>query len=168
MPSNDELSQGARANAAGRAYEEILAPLFQQYGYEVLKWSTWRDRGLPLEESGKVAIKQFPYTTIYDRPGHTEWLLVNNDRGLVLRLEVKSQRKKGSVDEKLPYTYLNSLAYPENKVILLVDGAGFREGSIPWLKRMVEERWLQDEYGYKDIQVLNLSEFIAVFIAELS
>lgn len=168
MPSNDELTQGARANAAGKAYEDILAPLFQTYGYEVLLWSKWRDRGVPIEESGKVAIKQFPYTSIYGHCGRTEWLLVNNDRGTVVRVEVKSQRGMGSVDEKIPYMYLNAVfAYPEDDIILLVDGAGFRKAR-PWLENAVESRWLLDEDSPKDIQLFTLSEFLDYFITYLS
>ena len=168
MPSNEELTQGQRANAAGRAYENILAPLFETYGYQVMRWSQWKRLDLPLEQSGKVAIKQFPFTTIYNRSGHTEWLLVNNDKDFIVRVEVKSQRGSGSVDEKIPYMYLNSImSYPEDDIILLVDGVGF-DRALPWLKNAVETRWLQDIYGEKNIQVMNLTEFMDYFITNLS
>ena len=169
MPSNEELSQGAKANYAGKAYENMLRPLFTTYGYEISNWAPWRDRHVPLEESGKIAIHQFPYKTMYGGDGHTEWLLVNNAKNIILRLEVKTQRSSGSVDEKFPYTYINSLiGYPEKDVILLVDGVGFRDGAVPWLKNAVETRWLQDMYGEKNIKVLSYTEFVDYFIKHLS
>lgn len=167
-PSNDELSQGARANVAGKAYEDLLITLFQNYGFEVVKWSVWKRRGIPIEQSGRVAIQQFPYTTIYNHTGKTEWLIVNNDKNLVVRVEIKSQRSAGSVDEKLPYTYLNAIAYPEDEVVLLVEGDGFKPGARAWLKNAVETRWLIPDGSKKHIQMMNLSEFIQHFIAVLS
>ena len=101
--SNEEMSQGQRANVAGKAYEDILIGLFENYGFEVMRWAEWRDLGIELEDSGKVAIKQFPYRSIYNHRGQTEWVIVNNYKDIILRVEIKSQRAAGSVDEKLPY-----------------------------------------------------------------
>lgn len=168
-PSNEELSQGARANVAGKAYEDILINLFQSYGYEVLKWSKWRDRGIPLEESGKVAIQQFPFKSIYEHNGKTEYLIVNNEKDLLVRVELKTQRAAGSKDECLPYLYLNSVyAYPENNVILLIEGDGFKPGAKKWLRNAVDTRWLLENDSEKDIKMFDLSGFIQYFIKYLS
>lgn len=167
--SNEELSQGARANVAGKAYEDILINLFEAYGYEVIKWAKWRDRGVDLDHSGKVAIQQFPYESVYHHNGKTEYLLVNNDRGQITRIELKTQRSAGSKDECLPYLYLNSVyAYPEDNVILLIEGDGFKPGAKVWLKDAVEGRWLLDEDDPKDIKMLDLSGFVQYFIVNLS
>ena len=168
-PSNDELSQGARANAAGQAYEQSLEPFFTGYGYDVMTWCQWRDKGFQPGKEGKLAIKRAPFHSIYDHDGNTEWLLINDNRDVKVRIEVKTQRGNGSVDEKIPYMYLNAaLCYPEDEVILLVEGDGFKPGMRPWLLNAIDTRWMIPEGSKKHIQMMRLGEFIPYFIAHLS
>lgn len=58
-----------------------------------------------------------------------------------IRIECKWQQAAGSVDEKLPYLYLNTIeAMPENSIMILIDGAGWKAGAIQWLKDAVKQK----------------------------
>lgn len=165
-PSYGEMSQGARANAAGQVYEKSLKPFFSGFGYTVMTYRQWQKAGSP---SGKYALKDAPFRSIYDHDGKTEWLLINDERGTRVRVEVKTQNATGSVDEKIPYTYITAATcYEENDVILLLEGDGFKPGVRPWLRKVIDERWLLPPDSKKNIQLMNWSEFTRYFMAELS
>lgn len=163
------LTQGARANVAGKVFEQTLKGAFEAYGFEIVNWAKWRDRHVPLEESGRIVIHEFPYHTIYNHRGTTEWLIVNNERGVICRVEVKTQRGSGSVDEKIPYMYLNgALAYPEDDIAFVVEGDGFKPGMRPWLRNAIDTRWCREPDDDRHIEMYTVGEFIAYFIENLA
>ena len=165
----EQISQGAAANKAGKAYEKLLRPVFEEYGYTIETYSKWKKAKRKYAETTKLALKNVPFPSIYNHTGRTEWLLVDKDRGTEVRVEVKTQRKSGSVDEKFPYMYLTAaICYPEDDVILLVEGNGFKKGARPWLQKAIDERWMLPEDSKKNITMMSLSEFIDWFIAENS
>jgi SepF-like predicted cell division protein (DUF552 family) len=60
---------------------------------------------------------------------------------LKTRIECKWQQTAGSVDEKLPYLYLNTIeAMPEDQIMIIIDGAGWKKGAVDWLRRAVNEK----------------------------
>jgi hypothetical protein len=78
-----------------------------------------------------------------------------------MRIECKWQQVAGSVDEKLPYLYLNSIeAMPEKMIMILIEGAGWKAGSLKWLKDAVKnKKYTTKENNDKTILVFNLTEF---------
>ena len=78
------------------------------------------------------------------------------------RIECKWQQVSGSVDEKLPYLYLNCIeAMPEDNIIILIDGEGWKHGGIQWIKDAAQkEKYLNSERKPKNIQVFSLTEFM--------
>jgi hypothetical protein len=80
---------------------------------------------------------------------------------LEIRIECKWQQAAGSVDEKLPYLYLNTIeAMPENSIMILIDGAGWKTGAIQWLKDAVKQKkYTTEETKNKNIMVFSLTEF---------
>lgn len=103
-----------------------------------------------------------PYQTIYGQKGRTEFLLSSKTHGLDIRIECKWQQSNGSVDEKFPYLYLNSIeAIPENHIIIIADGKGFKPGAIPWLKNAIkEQKYTDNKNKDRKIDVMNLTEFL--------
>lgn len=159
-----EMKQGAIANVNGKIFEKQLIPLFTEHGYNVMLYSEFKKLGISLDEAGKMVIRQYPFDSIYQHKGKTEFLLVNNERGRRIRIECKWQQAAGSVDEKFPYMYLNCIfGFEETEIILLVDGNGFKPGALAWLKQSVQDRWLLEENDPKKIQVMSISEFTAYF-----
>lgn len=78
-----------------------------------------------------------------------------------MRIECKWQQVAGSVDEKLPYLYLNSIeAMPEKMIMILIEGAGWKAGSLKWLKDAVKnKKYTTKENNDKTILIFNLAEF---------
>ena len=89
-------------------------------------------------------------------------MLKSKKYDLEVRIECKWQQSSGSVDEKLPHLYLSAVdAIPEDNVIILIDGNGFRDGAIAWLRNAVKKRlYISEEKNNKNIMVMNATEFM--------
>lgn len=154
------MTQGSRANTQGKILEGTIIPTFERYGFQIVKYSEWSNN--PTAYGSKVLLKNVPYTTIYGHKGYTEFLAISDQPALQVRIECKWQQSPGSVDEKFPYLYLNCLeAIPEKDRIIIAGGGGMKKGTIPWLKRVVQEkRYLPIDSDTKNIQVFTIEEFI--------
>ena len=108
-----------------------------------------------------LLLENIPFITVYEHPGNTEFLLISKKYDLTMRIECKWQQVHGSVDEKLPYLYLNTIeAMPERNIMILIDGAGLKAGAIAWLRNAVKKKKYTDESNKgKNILVFNLTEF---------
>lgn len=119
--------QGSRANKAGKKLEEMVAAEFMKRGIYPISYKEWQKR-----KPANALVRNVPYVNIYGRPARTEFLLVREGFSNV-RIECRSQQVAGSVDEKLPYMFANSVACEEHTVLLVVDGDGFKKGAKGWL-----------------------------------
>lgn len=110
----------------------------------------------------ELLLTDVPYDTIYQHSGKTEFLLKSERYNLEIRIECKWQQVAGSVDEKLPYLYLNSIeAMPEKHIVVVIDGNGWKTGAIPWLKEAaVNRKYTTSESPKKKIEILSLAEFM--------
>lgn len=70
-----------------------------------------------------------------------------------LAIESKWQDVGGSADEKLPYLVENILFCYPCPTIIVIDGGGFREGAIVWLRTKVDGAQLRAVY--------TLAEFVS-------
>lgn len=128
-------------------------------GFKLLNYWVWLKNK---EKYGEELLLEYvPFTTVYEHKGNTEFLLISQKYDLKIRIECKWQQVAGSVDEKLPYLYLNTIeAMPENSVMILIDGAGCKAGAIKWLKDAVKQKkYTTEETKNKNIMVFNLTEF---------
>ncbi len=152
-------SGGATAKKRGAVLETIIVSTLVTHGFTELPYRQWLKN--PTEHGDELLLRNAPYTNIYGRTGRTEFVVKSARRGLNLRIEAKWQQGSGSVDEKFPYTYLNAIEFPEDEVIILVGGDGFRDGSVDWLKRSAAARlWISEEKPSKRIRVMDPTEFI--------
>ena len=176
-----ELKQGTKANLSGKVLEQVIIPMYKNFGYNVIQYSQTKKEP-ELINKDKTVICNIPFTSIYNHRGKTEYLIINKN-GEKTRVEAKNQQSAGSVDEKLSYLLINTIySYPEPNIILLIEGNGWKEGSIKWLKNAVKEyneHFDKYESSLKDLQpmlasnqptifkkkvlVMNLSEFWAYF-----
>jgi hypothetical protein len=154
------LSQGGLANRSGSVLEGIVKGALAPHGFNIVQN---RDLSqLSEEEQGELLIQNYPYTTLYGSRGKTEFLLKSRKHNLVVRIECKWQQSAGSVDEKLPHLYLSAInAMPEDNIIILIDGDGFRDGAIAWLRNSVDNRlYIPEEKHNKNIMMMNATEFM--------
>lgn len=153
------MAKGKQSNVTGNQLEATVKSVLKGKGFEVVNYRVWeRNKS---EYGSELLLENVPFTTIYNHRGNTEFLLVSQKYNLRMRIECKWQQSNGSVDEKLPYLYLNTIeAMPEASVMILIDGAGWKPGSINWLKEAVKERkYTTSDNANKEIHVVSLSEF---------
>jgi len=148
-----------RSNVTGNQLEVAVKTVLQGKGFEIINYRIWEKNK---ENYGnELLLENVPFTTIYEHKGNTEFLLKSKKYGLEIRIECKWQQSAGSVDEKLPYVYLNAIeAMPESTIMILIDGDGWKQGAIKWLKDAVEQKkYTTEELRNKKIMVFNLKEF---------
>ena len=152
-------SRGGSANRQGRVLEQTVIPTFVAHGFEVVPYSRWSK--YPDRYGHDLLLKHVPYTTIYGHNGFSEFMATSQRLALAVRIECKWQQSSGSVDEKFPYLYLNCVeALPENDILVVVGGGGFKAGAVEWFKKAVEERRFLPPDSLKNISVLTLDEFL--------
>lgn len=155
-PSTAADPQGAIATSHGAKFEHKIARVVVERGFTQRSYADWHDDGEP---EGEWLLTNVPYVTLYGSKGRTEFLLLSAVRGLRIRIEAKWQSSQGSVDEKLPHLYLNALkAMPENDVIIVIDGPGWRPGGLEWLRAAAADRAFA-ERPEKVVRVMDLDEF---------
>lgn len=152
-------SQGSLANNSGNNLEQAVRTVFQNKGFEIVTYREWEKR--PDKYSTELLLVNAPYTTIYDHSGRTEFLAKSKKYNFEIRIECKWQQSQGSVDEKLPYLYLNCIeSMPENHIVIIIDGKGFKEGAVEWLRNAVEQKkYTNSVSSAKVIEVFDLTEF---------
>ena len=152
------MTDGTKANSTGNTLEQTVKSTFSSKGFEVISYKEWEKK--PEKFGKRLLLTNAPYTSIYGHNGKTEFLLIDQDTNI--RIECKWQQVAGSVDEKLPYLYLNCIeTMPENDIIVLIDGNGWKKGAINWLKEAVDQRkYTNSKMKNKNIKVFSLTEFI--------
>lgn len=141
-------------------YKEInktIEALLTQRGFQIFDENLISDVDPDIRQ---IAFRNPKYMSIYGKESKNNFLLIDYDKHIRKRVEIKIQSTSGSVDQKFPYLYLNAaLTFPkDDDVILLLEGKGYSHQSINWLKSVSSEGWLI-ETG-KRIDVMSLSEFI--------
>ena len=150
-----ERRQGTQANLTGKVLEDLVASVFKSHDFEIMDYAEHlQASGL---EERDVLVKNVPYETIYGHQGKTEFLVVSPRRGLRFRIECKWQQTAGSVDEKFPYLIENCKTMPEPMVVILIDGKGYKDGALAWLKRAAGECAAA---GVKEVRVFDMAEFV--------
>lgn len=152
------MGKGKQGNITGNQLESAVKTVFIGKGFQIVKYRDWIKS--PSKFSEEVLLTNVPYITIYKHKGSTEFLLISKKYNLTMRIECKWQQTSGSVDEKLPYLYLNAIeSMPENMIMILIDGKGWKEGAIEWLKDSVKNKKYVQESHQKEILVFSLTEF---------
>jgi hypothetical protein len=153
-------SQGGLANSSGNTLEKTVIGTLTSKGFILVPYAKFKKS--PDSYGTELLIKDFPYQSIYNHKGKTEFVLKSKRYDLDLRIECKWQQSAGSVDEKFPYLYLNCLfQMPENSIFIIVGGGGYKPGALEWLKKVCEERWLSEKLdASKDIRVMDIETFL--------
>jgi len=153
------MEKGTKSNISGNQLEVAVKIVLLGKGFELVKYRVWEKNQ---EKYGKeLLLENVPFTTVYNHNGNTEFLLISEKFNLKIRIECKWQQVAGSVDEKLPYLYLNTIeAMPEDTIMILIDGNGWKTGAIKWLKDAVnQKKYTSEENKHKEILVFSLADF---------
>jgi hypothetical protein len=154
------VKKGTLANDSGNVLEQTVKTIFAAKGFSLQRYRDWSKN--PAKYGSELLLVNVPFETIYQHKGTTEFRLVSGRYSMDIRIECKWQQVSGSVDEKLPYLYLNCIeAMPEEDIIIIIDGDGWKRGAVEWLRNAVKEGKYTDESNRgKAIQVMDLKEFI--------
>lgn len=153
------MAKGKSANTTGNQLEIAVLTVLSNKGFEIEMYRVWEKN--PEKYGSELLLKNVPFETIYGHKGNTEFLLISKKYNLRIRIECKWQQSAGSVDEKLPYLYLNTIeAMPEKDVMILIDGEGFKAGAKTWLRKAVKNKlYTTDKNKDSNIMVFSLAEF---------
>lgn len=99
-------------------------------------------------------LKGAPYTDMYGATRKAAFLVQHQRLGTI-RVEAHKQEQSGSVDQKFPF-FLESLRLaPEQNLVILLGGGGYKPLAFEWIKNAASE--IQD----KEINVFSdLNQFI--------
>jgi|SaaInlStandDraft_6_1057023.scaffolds.fasta_scaffold55625_2 hypothetical protein len=149
---------GRLANKQGNLLESTVKDIFISKGFTLKKYKDYLSSDTDIDN---LILTNAPYTSIYKHNGKTEFLIKSLHYNLLIRIECKWQQSQGSVDEKLPYLYLNCVeSMPEDNIMIVIDGNGFKKGAVEWLKEAASERKFLPSDSTKKIQVFTLTEFL--------
>ncbi|MDQ7822456.1 MAG: 4-diphosphocytidyl-2C-methyl-D-erythritol kinase [Candidatus Eremiobacteraeota bacterium] len=153
-------SQGGQANVSGNLLEHTVKNVFSSKGFLIVRSQDWHKS--PDLFTKELLVTNVRYTSVYGHQGTTEFLLISDKHQKKIRIECKWQQVSGSVDEKLPYLYLNCIeAMPEDHIIIIIDGGGWKQGAVEWLRNAVrEKKYTSESNRHKAIEVMSLTEFI--------
>jgi len=152
------MAKGKSANITGNQLEIAVQTVLLNKGFEIEMYRHWKKK--PQDYGKELLLKNVPFTTIYGHKENTEFLLISEKYNLRIRIECKWQQSSGSVDEKLPYLYLNTIeAMPEKNIMILIDGDGFKSGAKTWLRNAVRKNYIQLTKTRTDVLVFSLTEF---------
>lgn len=153
------MKKGRKTNITGTQLEKAVQTVLIEKGFKIEMYRKWAEK--PENYGNELLLKNVPFETIYGHKGNTEFLLISQQYNLRIRIECKWQQSAGSVDEKLPYLYLNTIeAMPEKDIMILIDGDGFKSGAKTWLRNAVKEKlYTNDTNNDTNVMVFSLAEF---------
>tara|TARA_R100000005_G_C4960403_1_gene177316 strand:+ start:639 stop:1133 length:495 start_codon:yes stop_codon:yes gene_type:complete len=123
------MKQGTKANKSGLKLEALVEDVILKHADVDVEYYSRTD------QREDILLKHVPYTNIYGNERcRSEFVLCMDGREI--RVECKTQKAAGSVDEKLPYVYLNfTRSIPEDEAIIILEGDGFKEGAKEWMRK---------------------------------
>ena len=142
---------GSLANKHGKNMESLIKNQLNESGYNRVT-----SKKVNISDSDRlIYTTQFKIAkSIYGHDIKCDFLLYHPQKwSNYLALECKWQQSPGSVDEKFPYLVLNLVYQYPCPSIIIVDGDGYKEGAIEWLKNQVSKH-------EKLLHVFNISEFL--------
>ncbi|MCK6616812.1 MAG: hypothetical protein L6Q51_04135 [Cyclobacteriaceae bacterium] len=153
------MEKGTKSNVTGNQLEVAVKTVLTGKGFQLVNYRVWEKHKKKFGE--ELLLENVPFTTIYGHRGNTEFLLLSKKYQLQMRIECKWQQVAGSVDEKLPYLYLNAIeAMPETSILILIDGVGWKAGALNWLKDAVsQQKYTTQTNRNKEIRIFSLVEF---------
>lgn len=144
-------SQGGESNRSGSFLETAIEHEFRSRQVPVFEWNSKNENGDLFAE--RFLLRHVPYISIYGSDSRSEFVYRDFRLSSDIRIECRWQQSPGSVDEKLPYLFMNAAeAMPEREIWFVVDGGGARRESIEWLKRR------SAQFSAKTIRVLSIPD----------
>lgn len=78
-----------------------------------------------------------PYEDMYGTSRQSSFLIHSLNHGMI-RVEAHRQESSGSVDQKFPFFFESLLKAPENNLVIVFDGNGYKDEAFKWLLNETE------------------------------
>lgn len=144
-----------RPEKTGRSFEKNIEAQLLNLGYKKVKASEFLEYSKLKNE--KYFASQFNLgKNIYDTSQIVDFIIsrINNDP---LVIQAKWQQSTGSVDEKFPYLITNLKEKSQFDSLIVIDGGGYREGAVVWMKEQVDEK-LIGVFSYTEFMIWSNNE----------
>ena len=114
-----------RAFANGVAFERQILQIYKNSRYRIKTFNEWINAKSP---TWRTVVYQYPYENIYGGRGYVDFLVFSTND--CYSLELKTQNKRGSADEKIEYHKRNAAEkkLPGSRHLLVTSGDGFKPG----------------------------------------
>lgn len=145
----NKVQGGTIANKTGNELEIFIQDRLKREGYTLVP----NTRFLASKSlSQPIYTRQFNLgKSIYGTAWRCDFILYHPEKHQnCLVIESKWQQSAGSVDEKYPYLVLNIEKQSVYDTIIIIDGDGYKDGALKWLKSQVHGNLKQ---------VFSMSEF---------
>lgn len=135
------MNQGRQANFTGKNLENQIKERLISSGYKEVKNNNYFHKTKFFGSDSIFATHCFIGRSIYDTKLYTDIILYDHEKHANnLAIEVKWQERSGSVDEKYPYLVTNIKKKFPCSAIIILDGGGYKQGSLNWLKEQVDDK----------------------------
>jgi hypothetical protein len=129
-----QFNQGQESNLSGQFLEDAILREFKARNVQVFDYDNNKHHNRDFVTECFV-VRNAPYTSIYGCNSRSEFLYRDSRLVHDIRIECRWQQVAGSVDEKLPYLYMNAIhAMPEKEIWIVIAGDGARLEAVNWLK----------------------------------
>jgi hypothetical protein len=137
------MTQGARANKFGQVLETTVEGTLLAHGYLKAGFNVPKKQQREYLLNSTLLPKRYAKnvyigTGIYQTCLYADFYVIGSAKvpsGLII--ECKWQQINGSVDEKFPYLNLNIKDCYPCQTVVVIAGAGRRQGAIDWFQKQV-------------------------------
>jgi len=135
------MNQGQQANSNGRIMEKQICERIKSSGYKEKDKKSFLQQ-TELFPNNPIFTQQCCICkSIYNTPYKVDFILYDPYKHpYCLAFEIKWQEKSGSVDQKYPYTVQNIKEKFPCPAIIIIDGNGYRQGALNWLKQQIDDK----------------------------
>ena len=142
-------SSGKLANYTGTILEKFIEGRLIEKGYQYV--SKKKFEAATYLDQPVYSRQLYVGKSIYGTKMYCDFILYHPKKWKsCLIIESKWQQSGGSVDEKYPYFILNIQQRHPHKVVVVLDGGGYKDEAAEWMRNQV---------GNNLLNVFNMSEF---------
>lgn len=147
--------QGRNANKTGQSLEDFVEDTLVEKGAYAISYYKWaNDQAVVPGWAKTVLYKQVHYKKPWGDTGRSDFVLESAKLGSI-RIDARYQSVSGSVDEKACYLIeCAEKCYPENKVIIVLDGPGVKPSIRSWLEAKAAA------IRHKDVRIMTKTQFV--------
>lgn len=159
------LCGSAMAANSSKEFNQEVKSLFERHNFQVVSYSKYHKN--PDKYQGRVLLTRVPYTSVFDRKGWTDYLAIDKNKNVEIRLESIFQKPRSLQDYKVQNWFIHAVdRFPEKRQYIVLgnpDGADrVWDDAKNWVAKSLEEKRFiataEEANKAKEIKTFSLSE----------